>query len=378
MEIAPFSIEEFYAKYEFSVPHNLSASDCESVTIAELLRQGGASLRELGEVHLGYTESQGHPLLRAQIAARYKQATVDDVLVLTAPEEGIYILMHALLDPEDEVVVTVPAYDSLRNVAAYICGEERVRPWPVTPTDAGWSLDVDQLADLLGPKTRLLIVNFPHNPTGFLPTPEQFAAIVDMARKRGIWLFCDEMYRGLELDRHRQLPSAVDLYERAVVLAGLSKVHGLPGLRNGWLVVRDERLRDQIMNWKHYTTICPPAPSEYLAMTALGAEPALVQRNVALITKNLAIAEGFFRRHPDLFTFRRPQAGSVALVGVNAPSAIAFCLRLIEEAGVLLLPGPYLGYDDRHVRFGFGRADFTQSLAALEHYVTADGNGEAS
>src|SRR5690606_31089513 len=120
-----------------------------------------------------------------------------------------------------------------------------------------------------------------------------------------------------------------------------------------WLVIHDPDVRHRFINWKHYTTICAPAPSEFLALAALRANDALIARSRSLVEANLALAADFFARHHDLFTWRRPQAGSVALVGVNAPSATAYCQQLITEAGILLLPGPTLGYDDSHVRFGF-------------------------
>ena len=166
----------------------------------------------------------------------------------------------------------------------------------------------------------------------------------------------------------------MDRYERALVLSGLSKVHGLPGLRSGWLVVPDATLRDQLIGWKHYTSICPPAPSEFLAQAALQAQQSLVARNRALVRENLNLADAFFARWRDLFMWRRPHAGSVALVGLRLTSATAFCQQLIDEAGILLLPGPYLGYDDRHVRFGFGRADFGANLARLENYLERVGD----
>ena len=369
MEIAPFSLEQYFARYEFEVAHNLCASDCETVTVAELLQMARVEMDDFGRLGLGYTESQGHPDLRAAIAATYDDVEADDVVVLAAPEEGIYLTMRALLEPDDEVVVLAPAYNSLRNVPEHICGEAQVKRWEITPTETGWELDVDRLDTLLTPQTKMLVANFPHNPTGYLPEGSAFAAIVDAARRRGIWLFSDEMYRGLEIGDAARLPSAAGLYERSVVLAGLSKVHGLPGLRSGWLVIRDRDVRQRLINWKHYTSICAPAPSEFLALAGLAAQDRLAGRNRRIIEQNLATADNFFAAWPELFTWRRPQAGSVALVGVNVPSATDYCQRLIEEAGVLLLPGPYLGYDDGHVRFGFGRADFVANLRAYEAYV---------
>jgi aspartate/methionine/tyrosine aminotransferase len=368
MKIAPFAIEEFFARYEFTTPHLLCASDCEAMSIGELLSLAAVDPAGLHNVWLGYTESQGHPNLRAAVAQTYQHVRPEEVVILTAPEEGIYLAMQLLLEPGDEVVVLAPAYESLRNVAEHICGPDNVKPWWVQPAEGRWQLDLNTLESLVTPRTKLVIVNFPHNPTGYLPDEEEFRAILAIAGRYGAWIFCDEMYRGLELNGRPTLPSAADLVERSFVLAGLSKVHGLPGLRSGWLVIHGQAARDGLIAWKHYTTICPPAPSEFLALAGLKAQPQLITRNRAIIEQNVATADPFFGRHPELYVWRAPQAGSVALVGLNQPSATAHCHQLAESAGVLLLPSSYLGYDDRHVRFGFGRRSFA---AALAHYETS-------
>jgi aspartate/methionine/tyrosine aminotransferase len=367
MEIAPFAIEQYFARYEFSTPHILCASDCETMPVSELLEMAGWSLADLGQLRLGYTESQGDPELRSAIAATYESVRPDEVVVLTTPEEGIYLAMRTLLQPGDHVVVLAPAYESLVNMAQHVSG--RASRWMIQPTDNGWTIDLDQLESLVTAETRLIVVNFPHNPTGFLPSRAELEAIVEVARRQAAWLFCDEMYRGLETDSSQTMPSALELYPRALVLAGLSKVHGLPGLRSGWLVVRDETVRNELINWKHYTSICPPAPSEFLAMAALQVEDQLIARSRTIIADNLALATPFFARSPRLFRWRPPQAGSVALVELHQPSATDYCHQLAQEAGVLLLPSSCLGYGDGHVRFGFGRADFAANLAHYEEHL---------
>jgi len=177
------------------------------------------------------------------------------------------------------------------------------------------------------------------------------------------------MYRGLELDPEDQLTSAADLYERALVLSGLSKVHGLPGLRSGWLLVRNAGIRATLLNWKFYTTICPPAPSEFLAMAALQAQEKLMARNQEIIAGNLVLTNAFMARHAGLFTWRQPRAGSVALVEMALPSAVAHAKEVAENAGILLLPGPYLGSTDQYMRLGLGHRNFTSNLARYEQYL---------
>lgn len=369
MKIAPFEIEQYFDRYEFTTPHLLCASDCETVSVAELLEMAGTSIGDFGQLRLGYTEAQGNLELRTAVARLYKSIQPDQVLVLTAPEEGIYLSMRTLLEPGDHVIVLTPAYNSLLNVAQHISGN--VSQWEIQPTASGWQIDMDAFERMVKPETKLIIVNFPHNPTGFLPTLEQFQAIIDIAQRHDTWLFCDEMYRGLELNGAETLPSAADLYLRAIVLAGLSKTYGLPGLRSGWLIIQDAELRAQLKNWKHYTSICPPAPSEFLAQAALQVREQLIGRNRRLIEQNLLTARPFFDRWSSLFEWRPPQAGSVALVGLNLPSATDYCHKLAESAGVLLLPSSYLGYGDQHVRIGLGRADFADNLVVYDRYLAA-------
>jgi aspartate/methionine/tyrosine aminotransferase len=367
MKIAPFAIEQFFARYEFTTPRILCASDCETMSVAELLTLSGHTLAELGQLRLGYTESQGHPEWRTAVSRLYQHVHPDAVVELNAPEEGIFLAAHALLEPGDHVVVLTPAYQSLLNLAAYVSGN--VSEWAIQPVTDGWEIDLPALAQLVTPQTRLIIVNFPHNPTGFLPTRTQFETVIEIARQNNAWLFCDEMYRGLELEPAQRLPSAADDYDRTIVLSGLSKVHGLPGLRSGWLVVTDVSLREQIIDWKYYTSICPPAPSEFLALTALSVHEQLAARNRTIISQNLPAAAAFFARWPQRFTWRPPSAGSVALVGFKNGSATAYCHQLAQEAGILLLPSSCLGYGDNYIRLGLGRADFVDNLAHYEKHL---------
>jgi aspartate/methionine/tyrosine aminotransferase len=373
VNIKPFFTERFFAAHEFAAPYILCASECESLTVDELLQLAGAYWATLGELHLGYTETQGAPALREIIAEMYAEAGADQVIGLGAPEEGIFVTMHALLERDDEVVVLSPCYDSLLNVAEYLgC---RVARWFLAEVEepphgpGGWRLDLDALKRLVSLRTKLIIVNLPHNPTGYLSTDEEWRAIVRIAEHAGAWLFSDEMYRGLEYDPAARLAPGCDLYERAITLGGLSKAYGLPGLRTGWLALQDTGLRDRILGWKDYTTICSSAPSELLAQVALGVGDLLIQRNRGIILDNLATAQPFFERWQGVFRWNRPRAGSVALAGLRTGSAREFCNRLVAEQGVILLPSTGLGFGDGHVRFGFGRTGFADGLEQLDHYL---------
>ena len=369
MDIAPFATEHFFARYEFNTPFQLCNSDCETITVGELLHLAEEDDTALENLGLGYTETAGDPELRQSVAGLYTSVSPQEVVMLGAPVEGIYLLAQAACGPGDEVVVLVPAYDALPAVCEHAVLNENVKRWELEPSEQGWRLNFDTLRALVTDRTKMIVVNFPHNPTGFQPSKEQLETITAIAEQAGALLFCDEMYYGLWHSGTRAVPSAADLSRSASVLGGLSKSYGLPGLRTGWLILRDKALRDKVINWKFYTTICASAPSEFLAKAALKAGDILVNRSIRQIEKNLDIAEAFFSRHADMFSWKRPMAGSVSLVEMGVPSVSAFAEKLAREAGVLILPAEAMGYHDRYMRMGFGRTGFSEALERFEEYV---------
>jgi aspartate/methionine/tyrosine aminotransferase len=363
VKLEPFVLERYFARHEFTARHLLSCSDCEPLAMTELLGMAGETTGRLWqELKLGYTETQGHPLLRRAVAALYPDRTADEVLV-TVPEEGIFLTMHALLEPGDHVVCTRPAYQSLHAVARAIGCE--VTAWKPQERQRWW-FDPDQLASLVRHGTRLVVLNFPHNPTGSLPSRAEFERMVQTVRRCGAHLFSDEMYRFLELQPGSRLPAGCELYERAVTLGGLSKSFGLPGLRLGWLAGSDRELLARVSALKDYTTICNGAPSEILGLVALENREAIVARQLARLRANLSLLERFLADHPETFEPRPPLGGSVCFPRLLAPEgAERLCRRLVQESGIMLVPSGLFDHGDGHVRMGFGRDSLSQALAAL-------------
>jgi hypothetical protein len=266
MDVRPFRIERYYARYEFTTRYMLSSSDCESRTIESLLGLEPGAHASLLSTRCGYTESPGAPELRAAIAGLYERIDPDEVIVTSCAEEGIFLLYHALLRVGDHAIVEAPCYESALELSRSTGAE--VSPWQ-RRYEHGWAHDLGTLERLVRPATRVLYVNQPHNPTGTLMDRGTFERVVELAQAHGIVLFSDEVYRELEHDPGSRLPAACDLDERAVSLGSISKSYGLPGLRLGWLVTRDADLRETIMRLKDYTTICSSAPSEVLTAVAL-------------------------------------------------------------------------------------------------------------
>lgn len=361
MKIRPFSLERYFAQHEFATQFLLGSSNPEPMTVGEVLAlEPGASLDGLS---LGYTEATGHPALRAAIASRYTTIAPDDVLVCSGAEEPIFAFMNVVLSAGDHVVVHGPAYASHFEIARAIGAE--VSMW--TGDEArGWALDPEELGRLIRPNTKAIVVSVPHNPTGFLFTPDAWQRVIDIAQHHGVWLFSDEVYRGLEHDPATRLPAACDRYERAVSLDGLAKSYALAGLRIGWLACRDRALLAEVVAYKDYLTICNAAPSEQLAILAVKHAETLFTRSRERLVKNLDHLATFLARHRNLFAWTRPHAGTTALVRVRGGHATAFCEGLLRRAGVMLVPSTHFGSGDEHVRFGYGRANLPEALAALE------------
>lgn len=363
MLLPPFYLERYFARYEFSVQHLLSSSDCESMSIGELLALEPGASAKLHDLWLGYTESAGSPPLREAIAGMYTSQSASDILVHSGAEEAIFLFMHAVLAPEDHVVVHWPCYQSLLEVPRALgCA---VDFWQARE-DHNWALDLDALQRLLRPNTKAIIINVPHNPTGYLLPRDVFQELCRLAEKRGILLFCDEVYRESEYDPAQRLPAACDLCHTGISLGVTSKTYGLPGLRIGWLATKQHDVLAAVAQMKDYTTICNSAASEFLAEIALRHRQYLAERSVSLIQHNLDLLDGFFARHVERFVWQRPQAGPIAFPRLRSENADAFCQRAVDEASVLLLPGSLYDYPGGAFRIGFGRANMPQALEALE------------
>lgn len=367
MRLPPFQLERFFARYEFTARYLLCTSDCEPLDMQELLSMAGEEMMKLWEnLKLGYTESQGNSLLRKEISGLYSRLQPVELLVLT-PEEGIFIAMNCMLQAGDQVVCTYPGYQSLYEIARSLgCSLSFWKPvW-----ENGWRFRMEDLLQQVKKETRLLVINFPHNPTGVSIGMADFEAIMQLARERNMLVFSDEMYRLLEQDSTQRLPAACDLLENAVSLSGLSKSFALAGLRIGWLATRNRELFKRFATYRDYTTICNSAPSELLALVALQNKERILERNLQIIRTNLDILDSFFREYADRFHWYRPQAGTVAFPAL-APglNVQAFCADLLEKTGVLLLPATELDFEGNFFRIGFARKNMPDALREMGKYL---------
>ena len=368
-----FALEVHFSKWEFNARHHLTASDMESLSLRDLLAMGTDADREAFEAtSLGYTETWGAPDLRAAIAATYDTMAKDNILTLAGAGEGLYALARVLLGPDDHAIVPTPNYQSAETVPAAICDTTGV---PIRIDGDKWRLDIDAIKNAIRPNTRLISLNFPHNPTGALMPRADLDALITLARADGIYILCDEVYRGVELDPNLQMPQIADVYERGISLNVLSKAYGLPGLRIGWLASPDRDVLQRVERYKHYLSICNAAPAERLGVIALAAREQIFARNRALLRRNLTAFEALLADFPGLIDFAPPEGGCVAYARYTGPGTVeTFCSDLIENHGILLLPAALYRSDlgatptDRF-RIGLGRdRAVADGITALRRY----------
>jgi aspartate/methionine/tyrosine aminotransferase len=365
-----FALERYFARWEFTTKYMLGSSEVEGWSLADVLALADEETAAAWQsLTLGYTESAGLPLLRAEISGLYDAVSADDVIVCTGAQEAILLTLGTAVGPGDHVIVVTPCYQSLTEVASAAGAD--ISTVRLEPADE-WHLNLARVRAALRPNTRAIVVNFPHNPTGALPGAATWQALVDLAADAGARLVSDEVYRFMESDPTTRLPSAVDCAADAVSIGVMSKAFGLAGLRVGWIATRDPALRSRAAAARDYTTICGAAPSELLATIALRARDTVLRRNHALVQENLQRLDAFFSRHPDRFSWVPPRGGCVAFPRIlDGEPVDVFADRLRRTEGVLVLPGTLFDDRDNHFRIGAGRRSMPDALAALQRFIAA-------
>ncbi len=366
-----FALETYFSKWEFNAKHHMTASDAQSITIAQLLDMANLPSDALSALALGYTQTWGAPDLRQAIAQTYDTLSADNILCFAGAEEGVYAAMRVLLSPEDHAVVIVPNYQAAETIPLSICAVSGV----ALDADNHWHLDIDAIAKAIRPNTRLISVCFPNNPTGHILPKDDYKALIDICRAHDLYLFSDEVYRGIELDAQKRIDQAADIYEKGLSLNVMSKAYGLPGLRIGWIAAQDKVLLERLERYKHYLSICNSAPSERLAVIALGIRDQLLEKTRSLMHRNIKKLDSFFADYPDLFSWQHPDGSCIGFPRFTGRGGVEnFCQQLVEENGVLLLPASLYRSElmeapKDHFRIGFGRDNIDEGLTAFRTFL---------
>jgi len=367
-----FRLETHFSKWEFKARYHMTASDAESMSLPDLLAMASPEDRAGFEsMWLGYTETYGAPDLREAIAGTFMRQSADDILCFAGASEGIFAANTVLLEKDSHAIVVTPNYQSHETMPIAICEATGV---PLDPND-NWSLDIDRIAAAIRPNTKLVTINFPHNPTGAILPLERYRALIALCRTHGIYILHDEIFNGLGASDAEHLPYIADEYERGLSLGVMSKSYGLPGLRVGWIACQDREALSKMERLKHYLSICNSGPSERLTMIALNNREKILARNCAIVDENLPKWDAFFARHSDLFEWQRPDGACMGFPRYKGSDGVeAFCASLVEESGVLFLPSTIYSSElgptptDRF-RLGFGRRNLDEGIAALDAHL---------
>jgi aspartate/methionine/tyrosine aminotransferase len=351
-EFQPFQMERWMSLHEQDVEYNLSESGVHPITLRELLEDDPDRIASLLDLDLNYPWANGTPELRRNVAALYRDARPENVLVTVGAAEANYIAIRSLLSPGDEIAIMLPNYMQIWGIAKnHGLG---VREFHLRE-ERGWALDLDELEEAVTERTRLIAVCNPNNPTGRALDEAEMDAIVRVAEHRGAWILSDEVYRGAERVAEEETPSFYGRYDRVLAIGSLSKAYGLPGLRLGWVAGPSEVL-EEIWARHEYTTIAATRISNELAAIALSPEvrPRLIGRARDYIRRGFPMLEQWMKEQGERFRFTAPDASAIAFLHYDLDiNSTELTQRLREEKSVLVVPGDHFGMD-HFLRVSFG------------------------
>jgi aspartate/methionine/tyrosine aminotransferase len=352
-----FQLERWMTRWELDVDYDIAESGILPLSVADILElvpaDAAESLRnDLMSLPLSYSEARGTLALREALAATYKRATADDILVTTGAIEANFLLFSALVQPGDHVVAVAPAYQQLHSVPRALGAE--VGLWSVVQDD-GFAYDLDVLESMVNEQTQLIVINTPHNPTGATLSDEQLDRVIEIADGVGAWILSDEAYRWLEIPGGESLPGPLhDRYDKAISVGTVSKPFGVPGLRIGWFAANGE-LAQKAWGIRDYVSLSPGRLSDRIAQTVIAEREPLLKRNAAIISENLETATAWFAENEDLVSWTPPRGGLLAMLRYRLPiPSSELADRLAEEKRVMLAPGSAFGIE-HHLRIGIGQ-----------------------
>jgi aspartate/methionine/tyrosine aminotransferase len=374
--MSDYAMADFMARFAGGTRHELAASDSETWRVSDLLGLATEQDRaRFEQLKLAYTDPHGSESLRASIAATYRGIAASAVIATQGAQDALSLAFEALLTRDDHAILLLPNYPPTEHDLLTRCAVTGV----ALDSERGWALDLAQVAAAIRPNTKLLVANFPNNPTGKLLSLPELDALIALCRAHNIVLINDEVYRLIDRDPHRRLPCVAEMYERGISIDAVSKSLGLPGLRIGWLATRDVGIRAKILRAQQWRSSCPSGPAEILAEIALSARDLLLARNRAIALSNLIGVEGFLDLHSQRFSWTRPEGSVVGYVRYHGTEGVeAFAATLARTRATLIFPASIwrsklAALPDDHFRLGFGRRDCLAALGALGQTVSSPG-----
>lgn len=366
MELAPALLERWMRDYYFATEIDIGSSGVQPYSLAELRSLLDISHDDLDRIVFNDSHTLGGPGLRRAIADRYCRGDQTRVMATQGSSEAIFLIMSSLLQPGDEVIACAPCYQQHFSIAeSQGCS---IKYWTLD-FDRDFIPDLDELEAMIGPKTRMVVVNFPHNPTGATIDASLQRALVDVAAKHGLYLVWDAAFAEL-VHEGEPLADPGSWYDRTITFGTLSKAFGLPGLRVGWIIAQPEVL-ESCVNLRDHTTLHLSPLNELIAERAVERAEALIEPRLTAAQTNLALLADWVESHRDCVDWVRPRGGVCAFVRFATVGDVeALCHTLARQHGVLLVPGSSF-HQPAFVRLGFGSptAEFQEGLARVSHVL---------
>jgi len=340
-----------------------------------------AMVRAIADNQTHYLQTTGVPRLRELIAAKLRERNripVDDpeeVLVTHGGIHGLYMICQALLEPGDEVVIPDPEWPP---AAGNILAARGVPVRCPLHEAGGWCYDLDELASKITPKTRILYLNSPHNPTGGVQTRADLERIAAIARDRRVWVISDEAYEDVIFDgEHVSIASLPGMYERTIPLYTFSKSYAMTGLRLGYVAIRDAAIRDRAKKILFYTASNVASVVQFGGIGALeGPQDCIGTFRQELRARRDLFYDGIRELAGDIFSGQPPAGAFYAFLRINPTGRNAegspsweMVEYLIKNGRIGCVPGVDFGpCGEGYIRFCFARdrKELTGALASMK------------
>lgn len=359
----PLKMVEFSAKWRNFNPVNFHSSNPQAFAINELNQLLDEEIWSINhQQQLSYVPDEGTKSLRSAISLLFAQISYQNIVTTSGAQEAIYCCIHALLEKNDKVLAITPIFEPLLSTAQEIgC---KIITQSLEPKQV-WELDLSQLEQNFKQGIKLLIINFPHNPTGAMLTLQQLNQIISYCDKYDCWLLSDEVFRGLEHEESQRLPCLADIYPKGISIGVLSKSFALPAIRVGWIASQNNWLKQRLIEIKTYLSICNSLIDSIISEKVIKQHQKIWQRNRKIILANKLILNKYMANHSEYFTYSEPQAGCLAFPIFKPFSVERFAENLVQTNKLLVLPGYVFNTSINGFRLSLGGKDFNDKIGLL-------------
>lgn len=370
MKIKPFAVEEWMNAWEVGAKYNIAETCVDSISMNELFELTGEDktefLNRLCARRLSYGDIEGLPEFRKGVCGLYKTLNIENIVPTHGASGANHHVFYSLISPGDRVVSIMPTYQQLYSIPESYGADVQILH---LSKENNYLPDLEKLRRLVTPKTKMICINNPNNPTGALMSEQLLREIVEIARSADAWILCDEVYRHLSQE-DGWCPSIVDLYEKGISVSSMSKVFSLAGLRLGWIATHDMSVVKSCLSHRDYNLVSCGVFDEMLAAAALKHRDKLLERSRKIVQENLQILDDWVSSEPHV-SYVKPKAGTTALVyyDLDIPS-YEFCEEMYKKTGAFVTPGDCFEVPhSMRIGYAYGKQDLIDGLKAISEYI---------